>query len=1260
MRIEITKRFLLVALFSTLVFTDGNGVEKQEVTLHQWKNLEGRTIEAEFLGADADTVTILFNGQKFVLKLNDLAKESQTLAHKLSVPPDPPPVRDAPTIDASNIIESFEIPDLNPSDAGYGQWEAKYGSVIKDMKQWGVNNPMPYTGYFPHSIVDKMQNWHISLGPLGVNTLMHDRSWTDAFAACNKLAPIELMDECGQIKNAYEVTIVKPGGPAEGILKEGDLILRMDGQDLKEAQLTYLGTPLGYKDVRGLGISAGQMIDKAEGRGKINLTILRVPQNQKQELQNTLKDLRSWQMFKTIKRGNFDVMLENVDMIKFQFPKGSKVANLSLSNASGLSFPLTASAKKGRINDVSISIPRGQWQLRGTAETTKSAVVKISAVSPVNLPSSFDKYIIEVELELPKIGSFGDKFDPHGEKARNYSNILAHRLAGQQQLNGSWSGRKSYGSNTFYTSICALGLMSTGNPQYQSHIRNAAHYVANATWGKWTYIAGMRLTFLSEYYLRTKDKSIIPGLKLHIAEAHAFVLGDYTAGHSRNKPGYGGGGWIGGGGMIACGLATASHTGLTSTEDEMLLDKMLERAQQLAPGGKIPYARGGGSTTELVKDQKGGCATGPYFFASLIRGGTDHFTRAAARRYGTAPWGTAEGGHATQTLHFVWGALASANCGNKALRGCMDSYIWKFVLLRNFDGLISNNNYRTEYHGGDGVIGAPYWRTGGYLLLMNAAMRNLAITGSTEYRAKEFKKAPMVFFAHQKLYNYVQRSWFVAESALGSHVPQSLKSGIEKLNALPKDAQLGENVRKLLIGYAPRIAKDILALERTVKGVNVSLLVETIYGVSFEASCTPDFATENDSYSGGAAAKAEIEAEEKSNKSAGKAAKRQAERTRQQKLETMTETEKQAFITAEESAQKAVAEKATAEKKDTKKKKKQTQKSIAAGESVESEYIIKFQPVALLSKEGIDKKVSIFDAAFFEFSDVDVTITDPTGKYFEKPLPIKPTAESPQFIHNFPMKTTDTGAFDVAVNYKLNGHHLSYNTKLHYPSLEIRKYVPSLNRITVKGTVTEDYRGNYTCRVKLDTGRIAGCEQPYGVGVILAGTPCEFEISPTAKWAHNIRSVKKLKCNNRIAIPDKVKIEGVSFIGDPKVLTDADPSTAILFNTGEAKKKRNRPDPKATITYTFARPVEITSGIFSISTKGIGEVSYTVQALIKGQWQPIRENYQFEYFNTLFAESNQFRITFPVPAKSLNLAEFTLHTAPVKRSAEQIKQEYTW
>ncbi|NQZ59911.1 MAG: PDZ domain-containing protein, partial [Lentisphaeraceae bacterium] len=132
------------------------------------------------------------------------------------------------------------VSKISTSDAGYRQWNDRYGKLV-DMNAWKTNNPMPYTNYFPKTNPEGLKRWHISLGPLGVNTLMHDRTWTSAFKGCNEIAPIELMDECGQIKSTYEVTIVKPGGPAEGILQKGDLILQMDGQDLKEAQLTYLG-----------------------------------------------------------------------------------------------------------------------------------------------------------------------------------------------------------------------------------------------------------------------------------------------------------------------------------------------------------------------------------------------------------------------------------------------------------------------------------------------------------------------------------------------------------------------------------------------------------------------------------------------------------------------------------------------------------------------------------------------------------------------------------------------------------------------------------------------------------------------------------------------------------------------------------------------------------------------------------------------------------------------------------------------------------
>ena len=280
--------------------------------------------------------------------------------------------------------------------------------------------------------------------------------------------------------------------------------------------------------------------------------------------------------------------------------------------------------------------------------------------------------------------------------------MLAHRLAIQQEEDGSWKA-KSYASPSFYTSICGLALLSTENQEYDRHIKKAAHYVAyGPNQDKWTYSNGMWVLFLSEYYLKTRDESILPGLKKILERCRLFVLNDYTAGHSMGKAGYGGSGYIGGGGMLALGFAAASYTPAMDKDLKILLDRMLKRIQEISPHGKVPYGRGGKKLETTPEPGQGGsCGTGPYFLASLIRGGTKHFTSTAGKRYSTAPFGSAENGHATQTLHFIWSMLSSANCSDEAYKASMGAYLWKFTTLREFDGFINQNNYRTEYHNGD-------------------------------------------------------------------------------------------------------------------------------------------------------------------------------------------------------------------------------------------------------------------------------------------------------------------------------------------------------------------------------------------------------------------------------------------------------------------------------------------------------------------------------------------------------------------------------
>ncbi len=1122
------------------------------------------------------------------------------------------------------LLSFAEAKKTDQSTAAFNSWKAKYGAKI-GLKTWLDSNPKPYTSYFSPTSKKCVESWYVSLGPLGINTLMHDRSWVDVFPACKEIAPKVLTDEHGLVLNAYEVKVAKPNGPAAGLVKEGDLIIKMSGQKLKAAQLTYLGKPLGNKDCRGLEIHAGQLIDKAEGRGEIKLTVLRIPNNKKQSLHSALKGLRSWKTIKTVSGNEFNVILDNVDLCRLTAGKGVKIQNLTLANASGVSFPVTTSGKRGgNLLSSHLAIPAGKWQLSGTLTAKRSASVKIETLPYVELPHVFDKYTKEIELKIPKIGSFGSSFDPNGEKAQNYSQMLAHRIATQQNEDGSWSA-KSYGTPAFYTAMCGIGLLSTNDPQYSSHIRKAAYYVANGPWDKWTYTYGLRLTFLGEYYLRTKDKGILPGLKTHLAESRQYILADYTAGHGSN-PGYGGSGYIGGGGMLACGLAVASHTPAASTEDKIILDKMLERVQQIAPNGKVPYGRAyNGVEKEPVKGQGGSCGTGPYFFASLIRGGASHFVKTAAKRYGCGPWGTAENGHATQTLHFVWGALASANCGSKAHRGCMNSYLWKFTTLREFDGFVNQNNFRTEYHNGDGVIGAPYWRTAGYLLLMNAHKRNLAITGSAKFRAKKFKNTPLVFHRDMASYNFIKRSWYLAEAILGEHTPKSMASSIKRLEALPKDENLGANLRKFLKSHAITVARDIIALKKTAKNINTYQLAESVLGVSFEASCTPNLEMDmDDNYSGG----------------------------------------KQANKNNDSSSGSSSKEDKKAAKKDAKKAKNKLLKDMKSGKVAKIEHILTLRPISLIQKDAdTGKNATGYSSSLYDFGNISVSITDPSKNYLKKTLHFKPgTSASSRkknalgadtLQYSFQMKLSEQSYLNVSINYTIDGVPMSYNTQMPIPAKEARSYVPNLTRLKVKGTVSEDYRGVWTCRVKLNTGRIVGCEQWFKpTDYILAGTPCEFEISPTGNWGHNIRAVRKLKPSYRIAKPDNIAIGGTKFSGELASLCDFNEDSGVTL----------RDKGTCTISYSYNKPVKISSRYIKAMQKGqnVGKLNTKIEAFVNNKWQVIRASSVSPFCPTLTAESNKFRVTLDVPKGGLEIQELNLNLTSTKRSSSKIKRELTW
>jgi hypothetical protein len=1063
--------------------------------------------------------------------------------------------------------EGHSIKPVTPPHFDLADWKSRAGQRVA-LKQWNVNNPKPWRNYFNGSSSECAQNWHVSLGPLGLTTLMHDRTW-DVFDGCKAIYPKALTDSHGLVFNTFEVVDVKAHSPARGQLDKGDLIIGVDGQLLQAAQHTFLDRIVDNKNKRGLEIHVGQLIDRAEGRGEIELMVLRLPESEKNQ---PLGDLRSWKTIKEFKMSakqsvKVDVPLGGASICKLDLGenvRGTDVADLSFRNERGDSVPVSMSSKKPQYLNVKLEVPAGKWRLTGTIVSNKKRSLAIRTLAPVEMPEHLTQYLRIVRFQIDRIGSFGDNFNPGCDKIRNYTAMMAHRLAIQQEEDGSWDA-KGYASNSFHTSICGLALLSTADSVYDDHIRRAAYYVGYVSQrDKWSYSNGTWLVFLAEYYLRTRDDRILPAIRLHIANLRRFIMTDYTSGHSAGGPGYGGSGYIGGGGVIALALAIASHTPVASDSDRELVDKMLQRVQEIAPRGRVPYGRvGNGHLRNLTPDegQGGSCGTGPYYIASRIRGGAKIFTENAAKRYSTAPFGSAENGHATQTLHFVWACLSVANTSDEAHRDNMNVYLWKFTTLRERDGFINKNNYRTEYHNGDGVIGEPYWRTAGYLLILNAYKKNLAITGAPDYQGKpRFEK--LVLHHDRVVRNEFLRNWAVIDAVLGNQAPAPFKAMFEKLRSLPVDESFGIVFRELMKREVPGVARSLMQLDRLPVGVLREQLVELLFGIVIQIDCTPLFDGEDEG-SGIAA-------------SIGK-----------------------------------------------KKKSKKLRQQVLENPELRISHNLNITPIVRLQTDpNSSPKDTGLAGSLFPVKGLVIDVSDPGRQYLSEPArfsfdgPPKKTVGgggkkkknggTDTIASGIQMPMNPKGEFRVQVGYNIGGIPIRYETDLPLPAHGARNYSPALARYQVPAIPLEDYFGSYSTRLLLSNGVVIGCEhRNHPIDYMIAGQRYLVTVSPGSMWGHDLRAVERPALERRLIAITEAR-------GLPKRET-----SGYLI------------DEPTTITLSFSKLSRIES-VYLLwqSTRGVGDprVAHQLDAWVDGRWMVISKRNTNGLLNTLAVTTKQIRL----------------------------------
>ena len=432
------------------------------------------------------------------------------------------------------------------------------------LNQWKKQYANLYTSWFGNS-EEVAKGWITTFGPLGFRARGLDASWPDT--NFRGFFPKTMLDPNGEpVANLYTVTQVIEGSPAEKYIKEGDLILGIDGHPFKTSQsLDVLYGPYQHQNRRGLDMHAGLLVDKAEGAGKITLNIIPAESVEKiQGIQPLWKEvLREERAQKPVSlsipvKGGQQVRLRVDDGGNGIGSDGFEWSGLRLEGPGG-TVPLTRALQytvgygeakydpkssvwqAHAVSSLVFDIPRGDWELKGTGTPRWSASVGVTVQvgGSSTLPDAVKKYVKNVTFKIPQLGSYALGFPKNCAKSKAVVHMMSEWLAAQQREDGSWERPGGYCGNHYDTGWAGLALMATGNPKYDPVIKKAAHYIAfsgSQCW--WAVPQASAGIFLCEYWLRYRDNSVLPAIRNGVQRMKNEVLyGDFDSAQPRASPG---------------------------------------------------------------------------------------------------------------------------------------------------------------------------------------------------------------------------------------------------------------------------------------------------------------------------------------------------------------------------------------------------------------------------------------------------------------------------------------------------------------------------------------------------------------------------------------------------------------------------------------------------------------------------------------------------------------------------------------------------
>jgi len=274
--------------------------------------------------------------------------------------------------------------------------------------------------------------------------------------------------------------------------------------------------------------------------------------------------------------------------------------------------------------------------------------------------------------------------------------------------------------------VNALGLLASGNKKYLPKIKTFARSLeVKDAYSMSSWNMSYMSIFLSEYYLLTKDKKILPKIKAmanYLAKGQSQVG---TWGHGNVLPT----GVLGGYGAmcnpsLACAISLVLNKkcGVRSVHVDKAIKKSEIFFSSYVNRGSIPY---GDHSPRDTHDSNGRCSMAVIFFDLLNNPEAYQFFA----RMTVASYGEREAGHTGNYWGMLWGPLGAMRAGPQAAAAFIAEQQWFYELERRWDGGFT-------YQGGANMSGSehttPGWDTTGARALMVAmSLKKLHITGKS-------------------------------------------------------------------------------------------------------------------------------------------------------------------------------------------------------------------------------------------------------------------------------------------------------------------------------------------------------------------------------------------------------------------------------------------------------------------------------------------------------------------------------------------------